>query len=257
MSQYSEITSLIVAASTCYEEYLAARPSACGALDHPGPDIRTLRRRMERVDEALRIAPNQEDEKYQKIRNQWCRFVRPQLESAHNTRRRQERKEVEATTVVNDKVDIAPGQQQQQFVPYDRTHEEAERSKQLRQIARDTQELKLTHEEYAKLVKESDAPLLEAEQNVDASKKEVEEGVQETLQASKYKFAAGGLAMLGAVVGGLVAGPVGLVAGVQSGLGIAACVGTGAVAGGVATGTVGKVIHKKNAKVVAEATEGK
>ncbi|XP_067323335.1 syntaxin-17 [Anolis sagrei] len=82
------------------------------------------------------------------------------------------------------------------------------------------------------------------EDNVNNAVANVEEGTKSLSKAAKYKLAA--LPVAGAVLGGMVGGPIGLLAGFKI-AGVAAAIG-----GGVLGFTGGKLIQRKKRKVIEE-----
>eukprot|EP00760_Papus_ankaliazontas_P033203 PhM_4_TR6230/c0_g1_i1/m.41582 len=143
----------------------------------------------------------------------------------------------------------------QRHLVYSEEQTSEERRKELARLHREIEAVHDLQRDIHHATAESGERLAEVDANVSKSDDQTKKGLKEMIKASKYKFAAGALGLMGAVAGGVVAGPVGAAVGVKGGLGLAGCIVAGAATGGVVTSKVGQVIHHGNVRSLTNVDE--
>ena len=121
---------------------------------------------------------------------------------------------------------------------------EQEKRREIEAIAREAEELRSLREEMDRRVMEQQEGLNNMEDNADSANQTIEQGRDQLIKASKYKVA--GVWIGGALLGALIGGPVGMLAGAKTAGAVVGCAAAGTAVGGITGRTFGNSVHKHN-----------
>eukprot|EP00760_Papus_ankaliazontas_P001363 PhM_4_TR10455/c0_g1_i1/m.65634 len=241
VASYDSISKQVLQAGEAHENYLKGEARAA--------DVKAS---TDAVDAMFRKS-SVHDERVGRLHHQWEDIVKPTIiatldgpTTTITTSSNNHNNNTDGDSATDNMVEVEV---------YDESAASEKHKADLRALAVELQELHDVQHMVMGMTAQQGNELQDVQSNVVSSDTKVQEGVDATVAASKYhKMTAGriGTIALGTILGAFVAGPVGVVAGIQSTAGVLLCAGGGALAGGSTVNFVQNEAYEKNVEASAK-----